>query len=767
MKRSIALIWLLTVIAAGTFVVISSWRGIKVETDLLSLLPTETHDHEFQPVAGQVSQDLSRRLLFLVGHQDRLVVRQAAKTIRSRLEESGLFEAARDIPGPDTRRRMAEVYFSHRSGLLAEGDRQALEIGEGRRLVDRARAQTYGVGGYAGGRLLATDPFMLFPAFLADLPIPTGRMSLDDGLLGIDDGLTSWVLIAGAVTGDPYSLAFQDQFLAAYSDAVTEANRLVPEVRLLRAGVLFYAYAGSKEALHDTSIIGLASLVGSLMLVLAVFQSLGPALFSLGSILVGLICALATTLAWFGKLHVSTLLFGASLIGVSVDYSLHYYSQRFGEQADPEQRISKILPGLLLGLATSVMGYGALALAPLPGFHQVAVFSTVGLVASFITVLLWGPLLDRAPAQPMGVLPRRIMTIIWLFWERRNLLPWRRAILGSILFIALIGATKLTSDDDVRHQQRLDRMLTIEQSEVRRLIGYSYAGQFFLVRAANREAALVAEEALAERLESIVEHGGLTGWLSPARFVPSLERQRTNAALVAHALELPYLFAWRAELGLPDSPVGSRIKRYLLPNDLVSTGALPILAELILDEGIHVVRLEGAADIPALRAAAVGLSEIRFIDPTGDISILLSLYRQRAVILLIGSVLLILPVLIWRYGWRGGLAVLAPPMLAICLTPPLLALVGIPFTFFSAMALVLVLAVGIDYAIFCAETDGHRDPVTLLAITLAAATTLLSFGLLAASEVAGVSSFGTSMLVGIILSFLLAPLAARAYLKRR
>jgi predicted exporter len=49
---------------------------------------------------------------------------------------------------------------------------------------------------------------------------------------------------------------------------------------------------------------------------------------------------------------------------------------------------------------------------------------------------------------------------------------------------------------------------------------------------------------------------------------------------------------------------------------------------------------------------------------------------------------------------------------------------------------------------------------------LATITTILSFGLLAFSDVAGIRSFGAVMLVGIALSALFAPLAGRVRPRR-
>jgi predicted exporter len=88
-------------------------------------------------------------------------------------------------------------------------------------------------------------------------------------------------------------------------------------------------------------------------------------------------------------------------------------------------------------------------------------------------------------------------------------------------------------------------------------------------------------------------------------------------------------------------------------------------------------------------------------------------------------------------------------------------LIGQAFTFFHAMALVLLLSIANDYAIFSAESPAARRSVTLLAVWMAALTTLLSFGLLAVSRVPAVHNFGSTMLIGILLAFFAAPLASR------
>ena len=163
-----------------------------------------------------------------------------------------------------------------------------------------------------------------------------------------------------------------------------------------------------------------------------------------------------------------------------------------------------------------------------------------------------------------------------------------------------------------------------------------------------------------------------------------------------------------------------------------------------------------------VRAAFAGRSDVRFVDPTADFSRLLGAYRSRAVMLTVISVVFVAGLLAWRYGPRGAFWTILPPITAALLVPAVISLCGEPFTFFHAMGLILVVAIGVDYTIFCAETPRGHHSVTMLAILLATITTLLSFGLLGISNVLAVRAFGVTMLIGITSAYLLAPLASRA-----
>lgn len=762
MRRTAALIWLALVCLSAVYVGLQALHGIPLRTDLTALLPRDERDPVLQKVNDTVSTALSRRAVFLIGHSDRALAREGAKTISQALSTSGAFSLEQGSLDSERLKRLGALYWPHRNALLSDPDREALMAGDGEAVATRALSQAYGFVGLSDSRMLTDDPFLLFPAFLSRLPFPMSRLSVDDSMLSVQARDMTWILIPALVAGDPFDLKVQEAAVAAYDSGVAAAQEHAPGLAAKHLGAVFFAFQAARSSLDESRALALVATAGTILLVVCVFRRLSVLWLNLLAVGTGLLVGLAVSLAAFGEIHVAALLFGTSLIGIAVDYALQYSVGFFDESAPrPQQRLSHVLSGISLGLVCTLIGYAALMLAPFPGLRQIAAFSAIGLGAAFASVVLWFPLLDRTPMLRHGKPVLTAMATIWRVWETRT---GRRVVAVILVALALAGAVglmRLQTNDDVRSMQALSKPLLREQDEVRELIGANVSPQFILVRADSDDAALRTEEDLAALLRPLVERGALSGFHTPAAFIPSPGRQAENRTLIRERLETPFLARQRAALGLTSVPPHSEpTDAPLTLNDALASGAIPFLNPLIIAPGVHVVMLDELTDADAVRTALSTLPGVRLVDPTGDFSALLAKYRRQALWQLALTAVMVAPVLLWRYGWRRGGLVLLPSVAAVVLTPALLALAGQAVTFFHAMALILVLAVGVDYAVFCAESTGQRRPLTMLAILLAAITTMLSFGLLAFSGAHAVHGFGLTMLIGITFAFLLAPLAA-------
>jgi len=468
---------------------------------------------------------------------------------------------------------------------------------------------------------------------------------------------------------------------------------------------------------------------------------------------VGLCVATSVSLLVFGQLHLVTLIFGASLLGVAENYGSNYFSARQGlAAAERWAMLRRQIPIVSLAMATTVIGYALLALPSFPGLRQIAAFSAVGLVAAFVTVLWWFPLLDgggrMAPTRFADWLGSR--RALWPSLKARGLLV---LLLVSAALVAW-GASRLRFDDDIRQLQSAPAGLVAQQREFARLMQAPGLAQFFVVQGRDEQRLLEREEALTARLRDMkLGAQAVSDWL------PSLKRQREDAELAARrTAELrPVLVD---KLGQAVAPAATASASLAPQAWLASPASEPVRAQWLgrLGEGMaSVVMLRGAESAEARSAlAALQLDGVTWVDKVGEVSTLLGRYRQlMSAVLLLGFVLT-WAALAWRFG-RAAWRALAPTALACLLTVALLAIGGQVLQLFHILPLLILLGLGVDYGIFLLEQPGRSETRPFLSVTLAAASTLLSFGLLALSGTPALQAFGLTLLMGVFLAWLLTP----------
>jgi len=115
-----------------------------------------------------------------------------------------------------------------------------------------------------------------------------------------------------------------------------------------------------------------------------------------------------------------------------------------------------------------------------------------------------------------------------------------------------------------------------------------------------------------------------------------------------------------------------------------------------------------------------------------------------------------------KFGWRNALIITSVPVVAVLVSLAMMGWFDQLFSLFNLFALLLVLGIGIDDAIFFFIAADKRDS-TSLAVTISALTTLLAFGLLAISSTEIVHAFGFTVAVGILTALVLSPLVGRAW----
>ncbi|QCP50603.1 hypothetical protein FAZ95_16415 [Trinickia violacea] len=776
----IRLAWLALALVAALY---CAWRFAgpsPLQTNLLALLPPTEADPVAEQAVDALASAMGERTVFLVTSRDAAHAKAGARLLGASLAASGAFGSVlAELPPFDTA-QITRFYLPYRFNLLAASDRAALADGsasESALLAQRLfnPVQT----GLAVP--LADDPFGWLQHWLAGLPLATTNLEIEDNLLVVHRGESTSVLVTATLPGSAYETKTQTAVRAATALGVGELERALPDVRVAKAGAVFYADAARSASEREVHWIGIVSVCGIALLMLWIFRS--PRLIVLGfvSTAIGVVCALAVTMLLFGKLHLLTLVFGASLIGEAVDYSIQYFVLYLssGRDWDARRGAREVRPALTVALATSLLGYAILAWVPFPALKQIACFAIAGIGTAFASVMWLLPawLVDgpkRAPRHLFAGAERLVRG-----WHAA--LGGRRAWIVAALVVAVAapGWLRLSSDDDIHLLVQRDPGLAAQENEVRAAIGVDSGAQFFVVQGATSEQVLERAEALGAALDRPAGGVRLSGWQSVTQFVPSAKQQAADRALLASRVfaDRPALQATLAQAGFRDDVA----KRYL--DAYAQADASPLTVERWLATpwsrpyrhlwlaATHadkpgyaaIVMPLGATDaqLPALAALAPTLPGVAFVDKAASVSRLFGAYRVDSGWWLAGALALVALLLAGRYGVRGGIAVTLPVLLAVGVTLAAFGYAGMPLNLFNWLALMLVLGVGANYAVFlregCARERADLGAVWT-GVVLSACTTLLSFGLLGMSSMPVLKSFGATLALGIAVSVLLAPI---------
>jgi predicted exporter len=411
---------------------------------------------------------------------------------------------------------------------------------------------------------------------------------------------------------------------------------------------------------------------------------------------------------------------------------------------------------------------------PFPGLQQMAIFCAAGIAGAWLTVLALAPYYrpalgarhseetHRTGMGPASA-PLVAAALFYRIGERlyRPLWMHPRAVgtgLAVALLVAAISIQRGGINDAVTNLNTSPAALMASEHQVQVILQQPSVSRFLVVTAATPEQLLVRSQALEKRLvrsnEANTDDPPLR-WQALHQYLPPARQQQDDRQLVAATLYGP-----GGALALLCQKLGTRCAEPVLPGTELTAEVLEgevakFLPPLLERQGQYysLVTLSGGGSDTQLAAALAPLPGVKLVNQTSDLSSLLGRYRVN-VSKLLGVTLVLLAIgLALRYrrrGWR----MLVPLVIAMLLALGCAAVEGI--TLFHTMALLLVIGIGLDTAVFYTEVGFNAE--SWLASSLACVTSILAFGLLSLSAVPVLHQFGIVILSGILGAWLLTPL---------
>jgi predicted exporter len=784
-RAQIPALWIICLALAS--LVVARARYI---TDLSAFLPAKPTPVQQLLVDQLRDGPVSRLILVAIENGDAGARAQASVATAARLRRDSRFSSVNNGE-PATAERDRDFLFQHRY-LLSDQVAAARFSEPGlHAAIQDTIDELASPAGLMLKSLLPNDPTGEMLHIIEQLERAPAPM-LSDGVWASPDGARTLMVLQTAAGGSDIDAQADDlaAIRAAFAATVRESpalNAASLQLRLSGPGV----FAVAARAKIERAAVRL-SIAGGLLVVtllFAVYRSVPALALGLLPVASGAVIGIAAVALGFGAVHGITLGFGITLIGESVDYSIYFFvqSRRLPQQQAALSWQQAWWPTIRLGMLTSVCGFASLLPSGFPGLAQLGAYSISGLIAAAcVTRYVLPALLPSGfvihDVAPLG---RRIGVLLRPLRSQGAAVAALCALIAAAAFAVLLRHHATLWNRELSALSPVSAQDQDTDTQLRRDLGAADVRSLVVVSGATLDAALAAAERAGHALEPLVDGRVIGGFDSPANYLPSAATQQARRDSLPDASQLrDNLRRATVDLGVSserlqpflDDVEAARRAPLLGAQDLQGTSLRAGFDTLILHQGVRwhaLLPLHGVAaqtiDTARVSAALQGarIAEARALDLKQESDALYAGYLTEAIRLSLAGILaLTVLLLIALRSWLRVAKVLAPLALAVLCVAAGLAASGIQLTILHLVGMLLIVAVGSNYALFFDRQtrvhDAGGESLTLASLVIANLSTVIGFGLLSFSQVPVLVALGTTVAPGAFLALLFAAVFARA-----
>ena len=767
------LVWLLLLAAAALQIARTPFTA-----DLSAFLPANPDARQRVLIEQLQSGVPARTLLLGITGADSLTRAKASKDLAAALRASGLFEQVQNGQ-TEGFEKIGSWIFDNRYLLSPAVDAQRFTAAGLRQGIQESLSLLGTPAGQALKPLFERDPTGE-TLRIGEALIPTSGPRTEHGV---------WISRPSAQEAPRALLVAISKAAGADLDAqllaIEQVQTAFAKFRqsglvLQLSGAPVFSVDSRARIEREVNLLAIAGTVLMSAVLLLAFGSLKALGVALLPVVTGVVGGITAVSVMFGSVHGITLGFGATLIGEAVDYAIYYLMQ--ARAGGWQAWLRNGWPTVRLGLLTSVCGFAALMFSGFPGLAQLGVFSVAGLVSAVVFMRYVMPLL-----MPHGAAQGGLRVALGRFSSR--LVAQLPRLRWPLVALGLLAAAVLWQQRSGLWEAELSSLSPVSQealaldASLRADLSAGDARALVVVRGADLQSTLQAAESAAVRLDALTDQGAIGGYDTVTRWLPSLQAQQRRLASLPDAAALQAALA-TATTGLPlgaerlapfvAEVQAARTRAPITAESLRGTALAPLAEALLMPRAdgswtalLPLQPVLGAAvgrelDTVAVRAALQGADAAQgpqVIEIGAELKSLYVRYlgeaRDQA---LLGAAAVVLLMALTLRSLARLLAVCLPLAWAVLLTMGALAVLQVPLGILHLVGLLLVVAVGSNYALFfdMLRQREHVDEDMLASLLLANLTTVLGFGLIAFSSIPALSAMGRVVAPGSLLALLLA-----------
>lgn len=631
-----------------------------------------------------------------------------------------------------------ETYKKYQTNLLSDNTAALIKKGDYDSVVNQALERLYNPVGVTF-LPLQEDPFLLFGDFIQSLSMSAKtsqsevsnnnetEITAQDGTLELEGKYyeTAEFFIKKDIALSPSLLNKEMKKLVDMQKSMSDEK-----TRIYLSGAPVHTYFAGSKSMKEINLICLLSSFFVIFICKIYFKSfkiLFPVAISLG---LGMFAGFLAASMAFDSIHILTFVFASTLIGICVDYSLHYFSHNGNLQL--------IQKSLTQSLLTTVCAFLVLLFSDIELLRQISVFTAVGLVTVYLFVVLFYPVLCKninlSDIKPLTLFEagKKVKAFVYIVFA----------------LVIAFGLFNIKFNDDIKDMYVPPKVLAQAEALYAKLSHKNFNYNFITVKAKDSQDLLEKEEAIA----AVLEAKGFE-YYALSRFVPSVKKQKENVILrqklYKNSLKQYAQFLTPKEIKTLLKPIVN--EDFLTPDKV----GIAQLQDFMASENTSVIIVNASMpDTLIKNVKNIGSGDV--INLKNDISQKVKTCRHACLMLFGPAVFVLFLILALIYRPVNALKITAPSFIGAVFAVSLAGLVSDGINLFHVLAMFLITGFSIDYSIFRFNgISGKNSESAESAVLISCATSAFSFFLLSMTSFKLISSLGFVLCAGILSSYIL------------
>lgn len=311
------------------------------------------------------------------------------------------------------------------------------------------------------------------------------------------------------------------QFFSALNQLIDTWKTAHPNIHITYFGGPAVAAGNAAQMRTDTIVTLSVTIVLLLALTYYFFRRKRTPLLLLVPVVYGAALGIAIVYLVQGAISVIALGAGAIILGIAIDFSIHFLSHA-RHAKDIRTTIAELAQPLTIGSFTTIAAFLSLQFVHTPILQDLGLFAAASLAGAALCTLIF------LPHFPLGIKheahTQTVFDKVGKWHPEKN--KWLVAGIFLLTPVMLYFANDVEFDSDLMHLNYLSPELQKAQEEVSKANSLALSSVFIVANGQSEELALQKLETTNNTLKALTDKGLVKSTSNPVSFLPSIAEQQ-------------------------------------------------------------------------------------------------------------------------------------------------------------------------------------------------------------------------------------------------